>query len=123
MSRPSAFGRSGRRALAALPACRWACTLPAPWWRWPAPVACSPASMRARGGGWGVGGGGWGGGGVAGGGGARWAWGAGTGGDLWRMALGESLSAGVGSDGKSVAVVSRNNALIVVDSGRERWRG
>src|SRR6218665_2711759 len=46
-----------------------------------------------------------------------------TGGDLWRMALGESLSAGVGSDGKSVAVVSRNNALIVVDSGRERWRG
>ncbi len=45
-----------------------------------------------------------------------------TGGDIWRTALGEPLSAGVGSDGKSAAVVSRKNALIVVDSGREQWR-
>lgn len=45
-----------------------------------------------------------------------------TGGDLWRTALGEPLSAAVGSDGKSAAVVSRSNALIVVESGRERWR-
>lgn len=45
-----------------------------------------------------------------------------SGGDVWRLALGEPLSAGVGSDGKSVAVVSRDNALIVVDAGRERWR-
>ena len=45
-----------------------------------------------------------------------------TGGDLWRTALGEPLTAGVGSDGKLAAVVSRSNALIAVESGRERWR-
>lgn len=45
-----------------------------------------------------------------------------TGGDVWRIALSEPLSAGVGSDGKSAAVVSRSNALIVLDAGRERWR-
>ncbi|CAN7475184.1 outer membrane protein assembly factor BamB [Acidovorax sp. LjRoot129] len=45
-----------------------------------------------------------------------------TGGDVWRTALGEPLSAGVGSDGKSAAVVSRTNALILLESGRERWR-
>lgn len=45
-----------------------------------------------------------------------------TGGDVWRAALAEPLSAGVGSDGKSAAVVSRSNALIVLDAGRERWR-
>jgi outer membrane protein assembly factor BamB len=45
-----------------------------------------------------------------------------TGGDIWRAALAEPLSAAVGSDGKFAAVVSRNNALIVIDGGRERWR-
>jgi len=45
-----------------------------------------------------------------------------TGGDVWRVALSEPLSAGVGSDGKSAAVVSRSNTLIVLDAGRERWR-
>ena len=45
-----------------------------------------------------------------------------TGGDIWRVALAEPLSAAVGSDGKFAAVVSRNNALIVMDGGRERWR-
>ncbi|MDR6152781.1 outer membrane protein assembly factor BamB [Acidovorax delafieldii] len=45
-----------------------------------------------------------------------------TGGDIWRVALTEPLSAAVGSDGKFAAVVSRNNALIVMDGGRERWR-
>ena len=45
-----------------------------------------------------------------------------TGGDVWRTALAEPLSAGVGSDGKAAAVVSRANALIVLDGGRERWR-
>ncbi|MBV7544065.1 outer membrane protein assembly factor BamB [Acidovorax sp. sic0104] len=45
-----------------------------------------------------------------------------TGGDVWRATLAEPLSAGVGSDGRSAAVVSRANALIVLDSGRERWR-
>lgn len=45
-----------------------------------------------------------------------------TGGDLWRVSLGEPLSAGVGGDGKLTAVVSRSNALIVLGSGHERWR-
>ena len=45
-----------------------------------------------------------------------------TGGDLWRTALSEPLSAGVGSDGKTAAVVARGNALIVLEAGRERWR-
>ena len=45
-----------------------------------------------------------------------------TGGELWRMSLGEPLSAGVGGDGKLTAVVSRRNALIVLGSGHERWR-
>lgn len=45
-----------------------------------------------------------------------------TGGDVWRANLAEPLSAGVGSDGKSAAVVSRKNELIVLDAGRERWR-
>ena len=45
-----------------------------------------------------------------------------TGGDIWRVQLRESLTAGVGSDGRFVAVVSRENELIVVDAGRELWR-
>lgn len=45
-----------------------------------------------------------------------------TGGDVWRVSLSEPLSAGVGSDGKTSAVVSRGNALIVLDQGREAWR-
>lgn len=45
-----------------------------------------------------------------------------TGGDVWRVSLSEPLSAGVGSDGKAVAVVSRSNSLIVLEAGRERWR-
>lgn len=45
-----------------------------------------------------------------------------TGGDVWRLALAEPLSAGVGSDGKLAAVVARSNALIAIETGRERWR-
>ena len=45
-----------------------------------------------------------------------------TGGDVWRVSLDEPLSAGVGSEGKTAAVVSRSNALIALDTGRERWR-
>lgn len=41
---------------------------------------------------------------------------------LWRTALKAPLSAGVGSDGRYAAVVSRNNELIVLDRGREIWR-
>lgn len=45
-----------------------------------------------------------------------------TGGDLWRVSLGEPLAAGVGSDGKWHAVVSRGNEIIVLEAGRELWR-
>ncbi len=45
-----------------------------------------------------------------------------TGGDLWRLALGTPLSAGVGSDGRYAAVVSRENDLIMLDGPREIWR-
>ncbi len=45
-----------------------------------------------------------------------------TGGDLWRTALATPLSAGVGSDGRFSAVVSRDNELIVLDSSKEIWR-
>lgn len=45
-----------------------------------------------------------------------------TGKDVWRAMLKEPLSAGVGSDGRFAAVVSSANELIVLDSGRERWR-
>lgn len=45
-----------------------------------------------------------------------------TGGDLWRVSLGTKLSAGVGSDGRYAAVVSRDNELITLDGGKELWR-
>ena len=45
-----------------------------------------------------------------------------TGSDVWRAALGESLSTGPGSDGKTAAVVTRANALVALESGREKWR-
>lgn len=45
-----------------------------------------------------------------------------TGGDIWRLQLNATLSAGVGSDGKYAAVVGRENELIVVEAGRELWR-
>lgn len=45
-----------------------------------------------------------------------------TGGDVWRTQLNVPLAAGVGSDGRWAAVVSRNAQLIVLDSGREIWR-
>ncbi|MBI3101950.1 MAG: outer membrane protein assembly factor BamB [Burkholderiales bacterium] len=45
-----------------------------------------------------------------------------TGGDVWRTSLGTALSAGVGSDGRWSAVVSRDSELIVLESGREVWR-
>lgn len=42
--------------------------------------------------------------------------------DLWRASAGESLAAGVGSDGKNIAVVTRTNAVVVFGEGRELWR-
>ena len=42
-----------------------------------------------------------------------------TGKDLWRFNAGTPLSAGVGSDGRWSAVVSRTNDLIAIEGGRE----
>ncbi len=47
---------------------------------------------------------------------------AGTGAELWRANLGTPISAGVGSDGRFVAVVTRANDLVTLDGGRELWR-
>ena len=45
-----------------------------------------------------------------------------TGADVWRASAGAGLSAGVGFDGRLAAVVTRDNELVVIDSGRELWR-
>ncbi len=45
-----------------------------------------------------------------------------TGADLWRMTVGAPIAAGVGSDGKIAAVVTRSNDLVAVQDGRELWR-
>lgn len=45
-----------------------------------------------------------------------------TGRDIWRAVLATPISAGVGSDGKTAAVVTRNNDLVAVRDGRELWR-
>jgi outer membrane assembly lipoprotein YfgL len=45
-----------------------------------------------------------------------------TGVDIWRTKLETGLSAGVGSDGRFAAVVSRTNELMVLDAGKLAWR-
>ena len=45
-----------------------------------------------------------------------------TGAELWRVDVGTQISAGVGSDGRFAAVVTRGNELIAIDAGREIWR-
>lgn len=45
-----------------------------------------------------------------------------TGRDVWRVALNTPIAAGVGSDGKVVAVVTRANEVIALQDGRELWR-
>jgi outer membrane protein assembly factor BamB len=45
-----------------------------------------------------------------------------TGGDIWRAETGQKLSAGLGSDGRYIALVTRENELLVLDAGREIWR-
>ncbi len=42
--------------------------------------------------------------------------------EQWRGSFGAALSAGVGSDGRFAAAVSRNNELVVVDQGRKLWQ-
>lgn len=42
--------------------------------------------------------------------------------ELWRADVGSTLSAGVGSDGRYAAVVTRGTELVVVEAGRVVWR-
>jgi outer membrane protein assembly factor BamB len=41
--------------------------------------------------------------------------------ELWRGQAGSKLSAGVGSDGRFAAVVTRDNELVVLDAGKPAW--
>ncbi len=45
-----------------------------------------------------------------------------TGRDIWRVALNTPIAAGVGSDGKVLAVVTRANEVVAMQDGRELWR-
>lgn len=45
-----------------------------------------------------------------------------TGRDLWRAGVGGPIAAGVGNDGKLVAVVTRSNELVALSAGKEAWR-
>jgi outer membrane assembly lipoprotein YfgL len=45
-----------------------------------------------------------------------------TGLEAWRTNVGAPLSAGVGYDGRFAGVVTRDNELVVLDAGQERWR-
>ncbi|MBN8486472.1 MAG: outer membrane protein assembly factor BamB [Burkholderiales bacterium] len=47
---------------------------------------------------------------------------AGTGREVWRGQVGARLSAGVGSDGRLAAVVTRDQQLVLLDAGAQRWR-
>lgn len=42
--------------------------------------------------------------------------------DVWRASAGASLSAGVGSDGRFVSVVTTGNEVVTMEGGRELWR-
>lgn len=45
-----------------------------------------------------------------------------TGRELWRVAVGAPLTAGVGSDGDLSAVVTRNNELVTLQGGKVIWK-
>ena len=45
-----------------------------------------------------------------------------TGRDIWRVALKTPIAAGVGSDGKVLAVVTKDNEVVAMQAGRELWR-
>lgn len=45
-----------------------------------------------------------------------------SGSELWRTSVGTSISAGVGSDGRFAAVVTRDNELVTMEAGRVLWR-
>jgi outer membrane assembly lipoprotein YfgL len=41
---------------------------------------------------------------------------------VWRASLAQALSAGIGSDGDTAAVVTRENQLVTLRDGKELWR-
>jgi len=45
-----------------------------------------------------------------------------TGAQVWRADVGSKISAGVGSDGRFAAVVTRDNELVTLDNGNVTWR-
>ena len=45
-----------------------------------------------------------------------------TGAEQWRAEIGDKLSAGVGSDGRFASVVTRDNVLVTLEAGKEKWR-
>lgn len=45
-----------------------------------------------------------------------------TGQDIWRLNLNQTIAAGVGSDGQQVAVVTRDNQLVVMQEAKVLWR-
>ncbi len=45
-----------------------------------------------------------------------------TGRELWRANAGAQITAGVGSDGRFSAVVTRDNMLVTFENGKELWR-
>lgn len=45
-----------------------------------------------------------------------------TGAELWRTNIGGPIAAGIGSDGRFSAVVTRGNELVTFEAGRELWR-
>ncbi|HEY6087576.1 MAG TPA: outer membrane protein assembly factor BamB [Burkholderiaceae bacterium] len=45
-----------------------------------------------------------------------------TGREVWRGTAGARLTAGVGSDGRYAAVVTRDNEVVVLERGEVRWR-
>lgn len=45
-----------------------------------------------------------------------------TGQEVWRASVRAKLSAGVGSDGRFAAVVTRDGDLVTLEAGREKWR-
>jgi outer membrane assembly lipoprotein YfgL len=45
-----------------------------------------------------------------------------TGREIWRGNAGGKLSAGVGSDGRYAAVVTRDGEVVVLDQGKVKWR-
>lgn len=45
-----------------------------------------------------------------------------TGREVWRGSAGARLAAGVGSDGRWAAVVTRDNELVVLEAGKKAWQ-